>query len=83
MYGGMFDGIAYVFYGLLIAAILGIGSCTYTVVSSPDEDDVIPAIGNSIENMENLKRDCEKSLPRDKVCVMVFDYIPVENDYEQ
>lgn len=37
---------------------------------------------NSIENMENLKRDCEKSLPRDKECVLVFDYVSAENDYE-
>ena len=39
-------------------------------------------IGNSIENMENLKSDCEKSLPRNKECAMVFDFVPVEADYE-
>lgn len=38
--------------------------------------------GSDYKSMSSLKRDCEKSLPRDKVCVMVFDYVPVENDYE-
>jgi hypothetical protein len=37
---------------------------------------------NSIETMDSLKRECEKSLPRDKECVMVFDFIPAEADYE-
>lgn len=40
------------------------------------------AIGNERINIENLKRDCEKSLPRDKECVMVFDFVSAENDYE-
>ena len=40
------------------------------------------ALGNSIENIENIKRDCEKSLPRNKECAMVFDFVPVEADYE-
>jgi len=40
------------------------------------------ASGNSIDNMENLKRECEKSLPRDKECVMVFDFVQAEADYE-
>jgi len=39
--------------------------------------------GAAFASLIEFKRDCEKSLPRDKVCVMVFDYVPVENDYEQ
>lgn len=41
------------------------------------------AITNSnYKSMSQLKRDCEKSLPRDKECVLVFDYVSAENDYE-
>jgi hypothetical protein len=39
-------------------------------------------VGADLQRLQEFKRDCEKSLPRDKVCVMVFDYVPVENDYE-
>jgi len=62
---------------VLLSAFIGFG-----VAANYSYERIDPVIGNSIENMENLKRDCEKSLPRDKVCVMVFDYVPVENYYE-
>jgi len=78
MYGGIFDGIVYVFWGLLIAACLGIGSCTYSVIISPEDDDVIPIIGNSIENLEALKNVCEQSIPRDQECVMVYEFVPAK-----
>jgi len=37
---------------------------------------------NSIKNMESLKLECEKSLQRNKECVMVFDFVQAEADYE-
>ena len=37
---------------------------------------------NSIKNMESLKLECEKSLPRNKKCVMVFDFVQAGADYE-
>lgn len=62
---------------VLLSAFLGAGiSAIYSNTR------IVPTLGNSIENMENLKRDCEKSLPRDKECVLVFDYVSAENDYE-
>jgi len=39
-------------------------------------------IGEGIGNVWLVKYDCEKTLPRDKECVMVFDFVPVEADYE-
>lgn len=83
MYSGMFDGIVYVFWGLLIAACVGIGSCSYSVITSPDDDDIIPEIGNSIENIRAIKKGCEASIPRDKECVMVFDFVPTNTKGEE
>lgn len=80
MYSGMFDGIAYVFWGLLIAACVGIVSCSYNVITSPDDDDIIPEIGKSIENIRAIKKGCEATLPRDQECVMVFDFAPVKKE---
>lgn len=40
-------------------------------------------IGNSIENMQNLKRDCEKDLPRSKECVLVYEYVSVDKGDKQ
>jgi hypothetical protein len=80
---GFGESISTVFWAMIFLIVCGFASCSYFAAESIDKDDVIPALGNSIENMENLKRDCEKSLPRDKVCVMVFDYVEVTNDYEQ
>ena len=71
-------GIFLLVIGLAISSF-GLG---VNVSHKYDNERVEKASGNSIENMENLKRDCEKSLPRDKVCVMVFGYVPAEADYE-
>lgn len=62
---------------VLLSALLGAG-----IAAIYSNTRIVPALGNSIENMENLKRDCEKSLQRDKECVLVFDYVSAENDYE-
>jgi hypothetical protein len=50
--------------------------------STTTEEAIEDITGNSVENMQNLKLECEKSLPRDKECVMVFDFVAVEADYE-
>lgn len=34
--------------------------------------------GSDYKSMASMKADCEKSLPRDKVCVMQFKYVPAE-----
>lgn len=78
MNSGMFDGIVYVFWGLLIAAFFGIGGCTYSIIISLENDDIIPVIGNSIENLEALKNVCEQSMPRDQECVMVYEFVPAK-----
>lgn len=33
---------------------------------------------NSLENMENLKKACEKEIPRNQECVMLFDFFVVD-----
>jgi hypothetical protein len=67
----------------LMIAIIGLFFCFGGLVGDwAVKQRIEKAANNSIENMENLKRDCEKSLPGDKVCVMVFDYVSAENDYE-
>ena len=71
-------GIFLLVTGLAISSfVLGVN-----VSHKYDNERAEKALGSSIENMENLKRDCEKSIPRNKVCAMVFDYAPVEADYE-
>lgn len=37
---------------------------------------------SNYKSMASMKADCEKSLQRDKECVLVFDYVSAENDYE-
>lgn len=39
-------------------------------------------VGADLQRLQELKRDCEKSLPREQECVMVFTFEPLENDYE-
>lgn len=73
------DLIGIFIYCLIVACIFLVVAFAVETMKNRFEN----ATGNQIENMENLKRDCEKSLPRDKVCVMVFDYVPVENDYDE
>jgi len=69
---------------LIVFSIAMVGFACGSLAGKSFSDGKIEKVANNtLENMENLKRDCEKSLPRDKVCVMVFDYVPVENDYEQ
>jgi hypothetical protein len=83
MYGSAFDGIIYFMYGCIVVAILGVGSCSYNWITSPDDDDVIAALGNSIKNIESLKRDCEKDLPRNEECVLIYEFIPVKTKGEK
>lgn len=83
MYGSAFDGMIYFIYGCIVVAILGIGGCSYNWLTAQDEDDVIPELGNSIENMQNLKLDCEKDLPRTEECVLVYEFIPVKTKGEK
>jgi hypothetical protein len=37
-------------------------------------------INNQAENLEALKADCEKDLPRNRECVLVYEYVPVSRD---
>jgi len=87
MYGigyGIGNAIRTMFWGMVFLIVCGFSSavCSYFSAELIDKDDIIPVLGNSIENMENLKRDCEKSLPRNKECVMVYDFVALEADYE-
>ncbi len=69
--------IKYLLIGTALGFVTGFYMCWIN-----EQVKINTAIGNSIQNMENLKRDCEKSLPRDKECVMVFDFVAAEADYE-
>lgn len=42
------------------------------------EDREIRIIGNTLENIESLKRDCEKDLPREQECVLIYEFVPVK-----
>lgn len=44
------------------------------------QERITPELGNSISNIGALKIDCEKSLPRDQECVMVFDFVPAKKE---
>jgi len=79
---GFGEAISAVFWAMIFLIVCGFASCSYFAAESIDKDDVIPALGNSIETMENLKSECEESLPRNKECVMVFDFVQAEADYE-
>lgn len=37
-------------------------------------------INNSLDNLNVLKRECEKDLPRNSECVLVYDYVPVDKE---
>lgn len=37
-------------------------------------------INNKAENLEALKADCEKELPRNRECVLVYEYVAVSRD---
>jgi len=37
-------------------------------------------INNKAENLEALKADCEKDLPRNRECVLVYEYVAVSRD---
>lgn len=39
-------------------------------------------MGVSASDIRAAKADCEKSLPREQECVMVFTFEPLEADYE-
>ncbi len=61
---------------LSVAFGLVIGS---TIVKSVGGDEQVKVLNNTLENISALKKDCEKSLQRDKECVMVFEFVPVDN----
>lgn len=37
-------------------------------------------VGNTAENLKAIKRECEKDLPRNRECVLVYDYVPVDKE---
>jgi len=37
-------------------------------------------VNNKAENLEALKADCEKDLPRHRECVLVYEYVAVSRD---
>lgn len=79
---GIGEAISGFFTLCFVILCLAIGSSAYSFYSSVGDDDIIPSIGNSIENIEQLKRDCEKSLPRNQECVMVYEFVPVKKESE-
>lgn len=81
MYGsGIGDAISSILWLAVAIIAISIGSCSYSVYSQIGESDIVPAIGNSIENIKQMKADCEKQLPRNKECVMVYDFVPVKKE---
>ena len=82
----------YLLLALFAASLYGCDYACFTAAEIGDElrknlkprleEREVAVIGNTIEAMQKIKYDCEKSLPRDKECVMVFDFVPVEADYE-
>lgn len=77
---GMGEAISGMFTIFFIVLVLAIGSCTYSVYTSTDSGDVIPEIGISIDEIANLKKECEQSLPRNQECVMVYEFSPVNKE---
>lgn len=67
---------------LIISVVAILGFSLFGKIFNDADKKIIPAIGNSIENIEALKSDCEKSLPRDQECVMVYDFVPVKKESE-
>ena len=43
-----------------------------------NEEEFRLLIVNEIENIRSLKEDCEKSLPRDQECVLIYEYVPAK-----
>jgi hypothetical protein len=37
-------------------------------------------VGNTAENLTAIKHECEKDLPRNRECVLVYDYVPVDKE---
>jgi len=73
-------------YGKIITVLL-IAAWIYLFfgmwhVTSDERKRLIAVTGQNVTALETAKSDCEKKLPRDKECVMVFYFIPVEADYE-
>jgi len=56
------------------------GRLAYVVVD--ERQRLITATGSNVAALETAKRECEKSLPRNKECVMVFDFVQAEADYD-
>lgn len=50
----------------------------FFVSSIINEEDIGILTGNKIENIRSLKEDCEKSLPRDQECVLIYEYVPAK-----
>lgn len=75
---GISDAISGIFTIFCIVLMLAIGGCTYLAYTSTDSGDLIPEIGISIEDMSSLKKECEKSIPRDQECVMVYEFVPLK-----
>ena len=39
-------------------------------------------VGAEYKSIIELRDECEEQLPRNKSCVMVFEFVPVEADYQ-
>lgn len=70
-----------IFYIGLFAIGLSFGAF-YNIDLDAIDKQMIEVTGSDYNGFKNFKRDCEKSLPSNKVCVMVFEYVEVSNDYE-
>lgn len=65
-----------IFFALLFS-LLWITSFSAVLVSSYNFNNLI---GNDIENIRALKIDCEKSLPRDQECILIYEFVPVKKE---
>lgn len=68
--------------GAILGCIFGLLVSSYICINHIREE-IQPALNNSIVNMESLKRDCEKDLPRTEECVLVYKFIPVKTKEEK
>jgi len=68
--------------GILLIAGWAFMFCRMVYVVIDERQRLNAVTGNNLTVLESAKLECEKSLPRNKECVMVFDFVQVEADYD-
>lgn len=69
---------------ILLMAIILIGGFVGDFLAKSDAEKsgltIEKLVGNTAENLTAIKRECEKDLPRNRECVLVYDYVPVDKE---